>query len=331
LGQDSAHSATASGYALFERFPKLAVIPRASLCTLPSPVQSLASIADDLWIKRDDLDAPVCGGNKVRALEFLLGGLGEGDAVVTAGGAGSTHVLATAVHATRIGVRTIAMRWKHEMNPVADAVSSRIPSVADSAHVSRSAVVALSIARYRAITGRLRYIPIGGSTPLGILGHVNAALELAEQIRRGEMPVPRGLVIPVASGGTAAGLMLGLAVARLDIEIIGARVGPRLFVNRRNVLALARKTSDLIASVGGVRPPRFDPSRLVIAHDVYAGAYGRALPRASSAAAILHDAAGIRLDDTYSGKAWVAALDRVRTTKGPILFWLTFDPSCLTR
>ena len=56
-------------------------------------------------MKREDLSSDVLGGNKVRSLEFLLGGVVEGDTVLTLGGEGSTHVLATAVHAARLGAQ----------------------------------------------------------------------------------------------------------------------------------------------------------------------------------------------------------------------------------
>src|SRR5256885_1804915 len=54
------------------------------------------------------------------------------------------------------------------------------------------------------------FVPLGGSTPLGTLGHVNAALELAEQVAAGALPEPAAVVVPLGSGGTAAGLLLGL-------------------------------------------------------------------------------------------------------------------------
>ncbi|MEO8194946.1 MAG: pyridoxal-phosphate dependent enzyme [Gemmatimonadales bacterium] len=321
-----------SSFPLFERFPKLVKLPRARLCTLPSPVERLTRIPghSEIWMKRDDLDAPVCGGNKARALEFLLGGLGPGDTVLTVGGQGSTHVLSTALHAARLGVATVSMRWAHDMNPVAEIVSSRIAAVGLDRKIRRSTLLTLARARLHALSGSVHYIPVGGSVPLGVLGHVNAALELTAQIDRGEMPAPEQIVIALASGGTVAGLLLGFAIAGLRVEVVGARVGPRVVVNRQRVLRLARQTSKLIEKVSGERPPRIDPSALRIVHHVYGGGYGRALPSAKAAAAILHDAAAIRLDDTYSGKAWVAALDEARTSKGPVLFWLTFDPSCLT-
>ncbi len=317
---------------LFGRFPGLRVVPRVELCTLPSPVHRLdhPAIHGDMWVKRDDLNASICGGNKARSLEFLLGGIGPGDAVLTVGGAGSTHILSTARHAMSLGASITAHRWTHDMNPVADAVSAAIEVSVPTSIISRSTLISLTIARYQAWKTRARYVPIGGSSPLGIFGHVNAALELDLQIRAGVLPAPRKVIIPLGSGGTTAGLLLGFAIAGLPIEVVGARVGPRAVVNRRRVMSLVRRTSSLIRRLTGERLPQIDPSRLRIVHDVYGGAYGRPLPASEDAAAILRDAATIKLDGTYSAKAWVAALAESRSTEEPVLFWLTFDSRCLT-
>jgi D-cysteine desulfhydrase len=316
---------------LFTRFPALATLPRANLCDLPSPVQPFPERESGIWIKREDLNAPMCGGNKVRALEFLLGGLGEGDTVITTGGAGSTHVLATAIHASRLGIRTMASRWTHDMNPVADKVAARIRLAIPGSRVTWNPVVALAGARLHSSRRKVRYIPVGGTSPLGVLGHVNAALELADQISRGEMPRPASIVLPVGSGGTAAGILLGLTISGLDsIEVVGARVGPRIFSNRARVFAIARATRRLIARLTGEKLPLPDSSRLRVVHNVYGGAYGRALAAATAPAKLLHDAMGLTLDDTYSAKAWTAVLNEQKSSKGPVLFWLTFDAKCLT-
>jgi len=317
---------------LYERFPALRRLPRVSLCALPSPVEPLNGMGGpaELWIKRDDLNAPGCAGNKVRALEFLLGGVRRGDTVLTVGGAGSTHILSTATHAARIGATMVALRWAHDMNPVADLIAGRIAEMVPGARVARSSLLTIARARLRHATSDVRYIPLGGSTPLGILGHVNAALELAAQIESGEMPVPQSIVLPLGSGGTVAGMALGLAIAGSSIEVIGARVGPRLFVNRTRVLGLARRTARLIRKITGEAMPVVDPRGVRVVHHVFGGAYGRPLATADRAAAMLEAYSGIRLDSTYSAKAFAAALDETKTARGPILFWLTFDARCLT-
>src|SRR6185503_4585133 len=153
----------------------------------------------DLWIKRDDLNAPMIGGNKVRALEFLLGSVRAGDTVLTLGGAGSTHVLATAIHARRLGAGTMAIRWQHDMNEIADLVSERVGQELDDT-----------------------------------------------QIKHHALPQPRRIVLPLGTGTTMAGLAVGLAIAGLDIPVVGARVGPRLIANRRRVKSVVRATARAI-------------------------------------------------------------------------------------
>ena len=316
---------------LFARFPALAELPRVDLCNLPSPVQSFPVREHDIWIKREDLNAPVCAGNKVRALEFLLGGLTEGDTVITTGGAGSTHVLATAAHASRLGVRTMASRWMHEMNPVANEVAAQILRTVPGSRVSWNPLFALAEARYHSSRKKIRYIPIGGTSPLGVLGHVNAALELSDQIMNGKMPRPASIVLPLGSGGTAAGLLLGLSIAGLgSIDVVGARVGPRIFANRARVLTVARAAARLIARITGNPVSLPAASQFRVIHNVYGGAYERTLEASIDPAKLLHKTMGLRLDVTYSAKAWTAVLSERSIAKGHVLFWLTFDPTCLT-
>ena len=171
---------------------------------------------------------------------------------------------------------------------------------------------------------RVRYVPLGGSSPLGVLGHVNAALELTDQIARGEIEQPAFVVVPLGSGGTAAGLTLGFALAGLDTMVVGARVGPRLVVNRTRALRLAGRTLALIARISGraIPTPRL---RLEVHHAAYGGAYGRPLASAAPAETTFRGAGGPSLDATYSAKALAAALSVARGREGRVLLWLTFD------
>jgi len=314
--------------ALYRRFPALRQVPRVRLCVLPSPVLHATNAHPRLWIKRDDLNADAFGGNKARSLEFLLGEVRAGDTVLTIGGEGSTHVLSTAAHARKLGAHTVAMRWKHDMNPGAVRVSEII---AGSATGTLSGNAVFSIAR--ALAHRFRhpvhYVPLGGSTPLGVLAQVNAALELAEQIAAGELPAPERVVLPLGSGGTTAGLALGFAIAGLETEIVAARVAPRFAANARRVAGLVNSARALIHRLTGARVAQVPRGMVRVVHDVFGEAYGRVLPRAEDAAAFLFDTHGIRLDSTYSAKAFVAALAHARERDGPTLFWLTFDGRCL--
>lgn len=313
---------------LLLRFPALARIPRVALGDFPTPVQRVElaehTLAGELWIKRDDLTASPLGGNKVRALEFLLGGLEPGGHVLTAGGEGSTHVLTTATYVRALGGTTRAVRWKHEMNPSALDVAERARAICERIDTAGGPMLGLLRANL-ARRPNTRWIPPGGTSPLGMLGHVNAALELAEQIARGELPMPARVVLPVGSGGTAAGLALGFAIAGLGIEVVGARVAPRIAAGRQRVLLLADVERRYLSGLTGERISVINPASVTVIHSVYAGAYGRALRGAEASTALLARATGVRLDGTYSAKAFSAAHALARSARGTTLFWLTFD------
>jgi D-cysteine desulfhydrase len=314
-------------FSLLQRFPALVDLPRARLGAFPSPVARVETdIETDtgvLWIKRDDLNAATCGGNKVRALEYLLGAVGKNETILTAGGDGSTHVLATAIHGARLGAETVAVRWRQEMHPVADAVARR--STAACARTIRTQTVPgafFRLALLRATNPHYRYIAPGGATPLGTLGHVNAGLELADQVAAGDLPEPSAVVVPLGTGATAAGLALGLGIARLSTRVIAVRVVPRVAFPGRRLHHLVAATRRLLADRAGVPAASLPAAPVDLDHSAFAGAYGRPLPNASSIP-------GLSLDATYSAKAATVATRYTRTTGAPVLFWLTFDARCL--
>lgn len=315
---------------LVDYFPALASLPRAGLLdALPTPVVSSA-LAPGLWLKRDDLTALPIGGNKVRALDFLLGGLATGAEVLTAGSIGSTHALTTIVHAKRLGARTSVMRWPQEMNDVARVVAQRIEAEANAVYTARSVPGAYCRALRIRLSRNVRWVPAGGTSALGILGHVDAALELASQIAAGECPIPARIVVPLGSGGTAAGLALGLELARLPTRVVGVRVVSRIVANRRRVLRFATHAARLIEKLApGARVPRVSPDRLEVVEGYFGGAYGRETSDGRAAGDRFRGGhAPATLEPTYTAKAFAAAM--ARCDGEPTLFWLTFDSRWMT-
>jgi D-cysteine desulfhydrase len=289
-------------------------------------VESLASISPSLWIKRDDLAGEPMGGNKIRALEFLLAGVTRGDRIVTVGSAGSTHALAVATYGSALGARVLVGRWQQEMNATADRVARRLARVTERAPVFRTPVGAYLWALGKRARGA-RWIAAGGSAPRGVLGHVNAGLELVDQIDAGELPAPAFVVVPLGTGGTAVGLALAFAIADRPIVVVGARVVPRVVARRSHLRRLARRTAALIEDACGVSLPRVRDEQLVVVHDAYGGAYGRETSEGRASADRLRGADGAELDATYSAKAFSVALHQA--ARGPTLFWLTFDSRIL--
>lgn len=259
-------------------------------------------------------------------MEFLLGGLEKNDRVVTVGSAGSTHALSVAAYGKRLGLDVAVGRWKQEMNPSSVAIAERVGRTARRAPIFRTPVEAYAWAWVERARGA-HWIAAGGSSPLGVLGHVNSGLELVDQIDAGAMPQPKSVVVPLGTGGTAAGLALAFAIAGRDITVIGARVVPRIIARAPRVRALANDTARLIERLAGTRIPRVRPERVSVVHDTYGGAYGRETEVAQRAAAQLRTVSPIGLDATYSAKAFACALDIAK--HDTVLFWLTFDSRTL--
>ena len=312
--------------ALGARFPGLASPLRSvDLGVVETPVERWSIDGVSLLAKRDDLSAPALGGNKVRALELLLAGVGPGQRLLTVGSTGSTHALAVAEYGMRLGAVTEVITWPQEENAISRATSLRLGRRAR-VSAAGSPVEAYLRAAVRRLSPGIRWIPAGGSSALGALGHASAALELVEQLRRDGITLPDWIVVPLGSGGTAAGLLLGLAIAQVQTQVVGVRVVPRSVGNRWRVLRLARQAGRLLQKLAGAPVPALDASRLVIEQDAYGGAYGRETPRGRNAAEALRVSGGPALDGTYSAKAFGHALARARgTPDNSVLFWLTFD------
>jgi 1-aminocyclopropane-1-carboxylate deaminase/D-cysteine desulfhydrase-like pyridoxal-dependent ACC family enzyme len=314
--------------ALIARWPRLAeTLPRVDLQVRETPIEQWDLDGVALLAKRDDLSTPTFGGNKARALELLLAGVSPGDVLLTVGSSGSTHALAVALFGEQLGARTRVFTWPQEEHAISRATSERLRMVAQ-VTASRTPLTAMLRATLVRLMGgkRVRWIPAGGSSALGALGHANAAVELADQLARASAPPPDTLVVPLGSGGTAAGLMVGLALAGLPTRLLGVRVVPRVVANRRRVLRLARAAAARFGELAGVAAPEIREDRLVVEQAQYGGAYARETDASRTALALVRAAGGPSLEGTYSAKALAAALTHARTSPDErVLFWLTFD------
>src|SRR5439155_5137603 len=179
--------------ALFRAFAALAErVPWLPLGQFPTRVERLAGLAPsavELWIKRDDESGAAYGGNKVRKLEFLLAAARVEGArrLVTLGGIGSHHVLATAIYGRQAGFDVDAVVFPQPLNDHVREQMLADVAVGAALHPTRGYLgVPWSVWRRR--RGRdAAWIASGGSSPVGTLGYVSAGLEPLEQIARGEL------------------------------------------------------------------------------------------------------------------------------------------------
>lgn len=293
-------------------------IAQCSLGDWPTPLDAAPALAratgvDALWLKREDRS----GGNKVRGLEFLLAGATPDTVFVTVGGTGSSHCLATALHARRLGHRVVLAQFPQPDTDASRAVAAATTRAADLV-IRAGSSLGLPWAVFRAWAharrlGTPRWIPGGGAHPRAVLGHLLAALELATQLAA----PPDTIVVPLGTGGTAAGIALGVAWLGWPTRVVAVRVAPRLVANRWRVLRLARAASRLLSNHAlTIRNPQA-ASRVEVVDGLGAG-YGYPTP-AGERARVIAAEHGLRLDPTYGAKAFAAIPVMQR-----VVFWHTF-------
>jgi D-cysteine desulfhydrase len=346
--------------ALAAHLPRLRV-PRVRLGDWPTPLTAIDLDGRPVWVKREGDSHPRYGGNKVRTLELWLGhAQARGARRIWAIGAyGSNHAIATVLHAPRAGLEAAAILFPQPASPW--AVENCGALVASGCRLIRlRSVVEVPFAAWQ-VARRERdavVMPPGGATPIGTLGAMAAAFELADQIAAHAAPPPRRIVVAVGSTCTAAGLLAGLALARAlgvwrwPLPIVhGVRVTPWPVTSRWLTAALAWRTLARVEQLGGPRVPV--GLRELVAHLVIDGrelgpGYGRTTPSCEAAlrafarhrprrdamappvpGTAARPGAAPRLDGVYSGKAAAALLRLHRTGTGPLVFWATKSTAVL--
>ncbi len=327
----------ASALALFRRFPKLAALPRVALIAAPTPIEPLriANAAPGaLFVKRDDRSSPLYGGNKVRKLEFTLAAATARGAkrLITTGGLGTHHGLATAIFARGLGMRTTVVvvpqpvtKHVREQVRALHAFGAELLPASGVLGAAAQVIRAFSAATLRGEKPVL--VPTGGSSALADIGFVAAAFELAAQIEAGEMPAPAEIYLPIGSGGTFAGLVLGAKLAGLHARIIGVLVTDILPPGPARLARLARASLTLLRRYEPALPAvSITAADFEVARAQLGPGYGAATPAAEAAAFACRDA-GIALETTYTAKCMAEVIARLGDGRArtPVLFWNTYN------
>ena len=212
------------------------------------------------------MSGKVYGGNKIRKLEFTLGDALHINVknVLTFGAAGSNHALATAIYAKQLGLNSISMLvpqpnayYVRRNLLMSYHCGAELPLCPNIQFVMPLVTLAAlyQLLQHRLKSGRFpKVIPMGGSSPLGAVGFVNAAFELKEQIIKGEIPEPDYIYVASGSMGTAAGLTLGLEVIKSKTRLISVRVNSDKMVNTTGMFKLIKKTNTLLSSLDSSFP-----------------------------------------------------------------------------
>lgn len=308
--------------------------PRRPLAFLPTPLHPLDRLGaalggPRLLIKRDDQTGLGLGGNKTRKLEFLVGAaLAAGaDCLVTAGAAQSNHCRQTAAAAAACGLDCHLLLG----GAAADVAQGNVlldllfgATLHWCGGDRKGERLAAVVADLRAAGRRPAVIPYGGSNAVGALGYVVAMQELAVQLAATGTQVD-AIVFASSSGGTQAGLAVGVHACGVTAELIGIRIDKDEEAAGGYVGRLAELATATAALAGGGGP--FGPGDFVVEAGYLGAGYGVVGSAERDAITRLAHSEGILLDPVYTGRAFAGLLDLVRRGRfaaaATVLFWHT--------
>ena len=300
----------------------LAKFPRVRLGHLPTPLEPMDRLSEvlggpRLWVKRDDCTGLASGGNKTRKLEYLMADAQQKgcDTIITQGATQSNHARQTSAAAAKLGMschilledRTGSNDPNYIMN--GNVLLDRLHGATVSKRGSGTDMNAEMDMLAEKLTqeGAKPYIiPGGGSNPIGALGYVNCARELAEQAASTGLQID-ALVHATGSAGTQAGLVTGLTAIQSTTHLLGIGVRAPQEKQEQMVFDLAVRTAKHLDT--GLNIQRGD----VRANCNYVGpGYGLPTDGMIAAVKLLAQTEGLLFDPVYSGKGLDGLIDQVR-------------------
>ncbi len=303
----------------------LSDLPRFELALLPTPVQPLPRLSDELGVKlsvkRDDLTGLAFGGNKTRKLDLLVAQARRqgADTLVTVGAEQSNHCRQTAAAAARAGLAcTLVLHGSDPGRAQGNVLLDRMLGAhivwADDRRLDlvQNEMVAALEAR-----GRKPYaIPYGGSNSYGAAAYAQAMKELLESGH-----IPERIVLASSSGGTQAGLLLGAALYGFRGRVTGISVDPgaeELSGVIDGLIRSAVTTFDLeVGSIGTVE----------VVDDYLGEGYAIVGDRERNALRVAAREEGLLLDPVYTGRAFGGMMGMIREGRiglgERVLFWHT--------
>ena len=313
-----------------DRFPQVAV------GHVPTPLERLGNLGEALGItlhvKRDDCTGLAFGGNKVRQLEFYFGAALEqgADTLLITGAVQSNYVRTAAAMARRFGldchiqleerVPDIDALHRSSGNVLLDQLlGATIHHYPEGEDEDGADANLARLAQDLEAEGRRPFIiPLGPkSSPLGALGYVQAAIELAGQFAQAG-PAVDEIIVPSGSAYTHAGLLYGLRVLGLEVPVTGICV-------RRDAARQAERVVQRIRGIGALLELPMEPvAGDIRLHDsTLAPGYGQMSPQVIEAIRLTARTEGLFLDPVYSGKTMAGLIALARTdglAGGRVLF-----------
>jgi D-cysteine desulfhydrase len=285
--------------------------PRIDLGFFPTPIEAMprisAALGIELHIKRDDYTGFGGGGNKVRKLEYLMADAlaQRAGVLITTGGHQSNHARMVAAAARKFGMEAVLVLrgnapGEYQGNLLLDKLFGATLEFLNPDEyfqlIDRRMEAHAQAARG---AGKMPYIiPLGGANPLGAMGYVRAVEELARQLATAGRTPPDFIVAPVGSGGTLAGLHVGVKQHWPATGVIGISVSRNAAWFQERIAGMAAECAALLDW-----NLSFAPADIWIEDKHVGPGYGKPSEGGNAAIKRLAREEGVLLDPVYTGKA----------------------------
>lgn len=310
---------------------------RVSLCHRPTPLEPLNRLSEYLcgpqvMIKRDDCTGLAGGGNKTRKLEFLIADALEkgADTIITTGALQSNHARQTAAAAAKVGlkcelvlpriVHRCDLPYESSGNILLDRLLGATVHVVNDRTEAEDRIHQL-IEAASAQGEKAYFIPSGGSNPIGALGYVDAMTECLDQAEDAGL-LPTHHVVVTGSGGTHAGLLVGLLQQNTEQRVCGFAISQAAEEHKAVVRSLANETAALLG-----HPLDVQIDQILVDDEFRGPGYGEPTDAMLEAVSLTARLEGILLDPVYTGKAMAGLIESIRRGQfqptDRIVFWHT--------
>ena len=288
---------------------------KINLANLPTPLEELAYKGKKFFIKRDDYTGLDFSGNKIRKLEYLLyqAKRSKTDVIFTCGGTRSNHCRATASAAARLGIKTRLFLWGNDSNIaqgnlLLDKIyGAEISFLNKKNYLNVNGIMTEEHEKLKKQNKNVYVIPEGGSTTLGIWGYVSFIDELKKQI---DLKKIDGILCAAGTGGTAAGMLVGAAINKINLKILAVNVLYTKEELKRKIMLLAE------GCIAGYKlNVKMNESNLEIIDGYSTEGYKNITDKKVKLINDFARSTGIILDPAYTGKAFNAYYDN-SLTKG---------------
>jgi len=312
------------GFADLQR--ALSLHPRAALSDGPTPLQLLPRLGDRLgirlWAKRDDTFSLAFGGNKVRQLEYYLGQAVQAgaDAVLITGAVQSNFVRLAAAAARVLSMRAIVQLEKRvdrddeaylsSGNVLLDRLFGAEIHNFDLGEDEQAADANLErLAEKCKQQGSKPYVIHLGidHPPIGGLGYVQGALEIADQVDA-EKLTPEHLIVASGSGLTHAGLLVGCRAILADLKVQGICVRRDAQLQQRRIQQRAQEIEQLLDIDTVVTPDDINVDDCVLAPG-----YGHLNAETAEAIRLAALDEALLVDPVYTGRSLAGLIHLVRS------------------